>query len=294
MSPAPLVFAEDRHDTLWGFERWLVSAHPAAPSVVAEGPFAGRRLDELVATFGDALAGTRAQGRFPLLFKDISARQRLSVQVHPSEATAPLTGGEPKTEAWRILAAEPDAAIWLGVRSGISRDDLASAVAQNRVADALVRQRVQVGEMYYIPAGLVHCLGDGVRVFEVQQSSDTTYRLYDWDRKDAAGHSRPLQVREALMAADPALQTRKTEDEMDCPFFRMRTRELITATEFPADTETFRVLFAETGGIAVESDAGRHVVTEGNAILLPAVVAARVSPLAASARLLLVSLDDRG
>ena len=292
MSLSPLVFAEDRHDTLWGFERWLVSAHPAAPSVVADGPFAGRRFDELVATFGDALAGTRAQGRFPLLFKDISARQRLSVQVHPSEATAPLTGGEPKTEAWRILAAEADAAIWLGVRPGISRDDLACAVAQNRVAGALVRQHVQAGEMYYIPAGLVHCLGDGVRVFEVQQSSDTTYRLYDWDRKDAAGRSRPLQVREALMAADPTLQTRRTEDEMDCPFFRMRVRELGAATDFPADPETFRVLFAEMGGIAVESDAGRHVVTEGNAILLPAVVAARVSPLAASARLLLVSLDD--
>ena len=293
MSLSPLVFAEDRHDTLWGFERWLVSAHPAAPSVVAEGPFAGRRLDELVATFGAALAGTRAQGRFPLLFKDISARLRLSVQVHPSEATAPLTGGEPKTEAWRILAAEADAAIWLGVRPGISRDDLACAVAQNRVAGALVRQHVQAGEMYYIPAGLVHCLGDGVRVFEVQQSSDTTYRLYDWDRKDAAGRSRPLQVREALMAADPTLQTRRTEDEMVCPFFRMRARELVAAADFPADPETFRVLFAETGGIAVESDAGRHVVTEGNAILLPAVVAARVTPLAASARLLLVSLDDR-
>ena len=293
MSLSPLVFAEDRHDTLWGFERWLVSAHAAAPSVVAEGPFAGRRFDELVATFGAALAGTRAQGRFPLLFKDISARLRLSVQVHPSEATAPLTGGEPKTEAWRILAAEPDAAIWLGVRPGISRDDLAGAVAQNRVADALIRQPVQVGEMYYIPAGLVHCLGDGVRVFEVQQSSDTTYRLYDWDRKDAAGRSRPLQVREALMAADPTLQTRRTEGEMDCPFFRLRARELVAATDFPAEPETFRVLFAETGGIAVESDAGRHVVTEGNAILLPAVVAARVSPLAASARLLLVSLDDR-
>jgi len=292
MSPVPLIFAEDRHDTLWGFERWLVSAHPAAPSVVAEGPFAGRRLDELVATLGEALVGTRAQGCFPLLFKDISARQRLSVQVHPSEATAPLTGGEPKTEAWRILAAEPEAAIWLGVRSGISRDDLASAVAQNRVADALICQRVQVGEIYYIPAGQVHCLGDGVRVFEVQQSSDTTYRLYDWDRKDAAGRSRPLQVREALMAADPTLQTRRTEDEMDCPFFRMRARKLVAATDFPAYPETFRVLFAETGGFAVESAAGRHIVTEGNAILLPAVVAARVSPLAASARLLLVSLDD--
>ena len=286
----PLTFAEDRHETLWGFERWLVSAHPAAPSVVAEGPFAGRRLDDLVTMFGDALTGTRAQGRFPLLFKDISARQRLSVQVHPSEATAPLTGGEPKTEAWRILAAEPDAAIWLGVRSGISRDDLACAIAQNRIADALIHHHVQVGEMYYLPAGLVHCLGDGVRVFEVQQSSDTTYRLYDWDRKDAAGRSRPLQVREALMAADPTFRTRRTENEMACPFFRMRARQLFTATDFPADTETFRVLFAEAGGFAVESDAGRQVVAEGNAILLPAVVAARVSPLTASARLLFVSL----
>ena len=95
------------------------------------------------------------------------------------------------------------------------------------------------------------------------------------------------------MAADPTLQTRRTEGEMDCPFFRLRARELVAATDFPAEPETFRVLFAETGGIAVESDVGRHVVTEGNAILLPAVVAARVSPLAASARLLLVSLDDR-
>ena len=290
MSLPPLVFAEDRHEALWGFERWLVSAHPSAPSVVADGPFAGRRLDELVATFGDALAGVRAQGRFPVLIKDIVARQRLSVQVHPSETTAPLTGGEPKTEAWRILAAEPDAAIWLGVRSGISRDDLASAVAQNRVADALVRQRVQVGEMYYIPSGLVHCLGDGVRVFEVQQSSDTTYRLYDWDRKDAVGRSRPLQVREALMAADPTFQTRRTEDEMDCPFFRICAHELVAAIDFPADPETFRVLFAERGGFVVESDATRQVVAEGNAILLPAVVAARVSPLTASARLLHVSL----
>ena len=290
MDLLPLTFAEDRHEALWGVERWLVSAHPSAPSPVADGPFAGRRLDELVATFGVALTGTRAPGRFPVLVKDIAARRRLSVQVHPSEATAPLTGGEPKTEAWRILAAEPDAAIWLGVRSGISRDDLACAIAQNRVADALIHHHVQVGEMYYIPAGLVHCLGDGVRVFEVQQSSDTTYRLYDWDRKDAAGRSRPLQVREALMAADPTFRTRRTEDEMACPFFRIRARQLFTATDFPADTETFRVLFAEVGGFAVESDAGRQVVAEGNAILLPAVVAARVSPLAASARLLFVSL----
>ena len=288
MDLLPLTFAEDRHEALWGVERWLVSAHPSAPSTVADGPFAGRRLDELVATFGDALAGTRAQGRFPLLFKDISARQRLSVQVHPSEATAPLTGGEPKTEMWRVLENEPDSALWVGVRPGTTREELACAVANGHVETLLLRHTARAGDIHYLPGGMIHCLGDGVRVFEVQQSSNTTFRLYDWGRTDAEGHARPLQVREALMAAEPTLSPQVARNAMDCPFFRMDAREVTSVLDCPARPETFRVLFAEKGGFAMESAAGRQDVPEGGAVLLPAAVAARIVPSAPMVRLISV------
>ena len=290
MSLPPLVFAEDRHEALWGFERWLVSAHPSAPSVVADGPFAGRRLDELVATFGDALAGVRAQGRFPVLIKDIVARQRLSVQVHPSETTAPLTGGEPKTEMWRVLDAAPEGALFAGVSPGTTREGLERAIANGGFEEVLRHQDAVVGEGVFIPGGLIHALGGGVRVIEVQQSSDTTYRLYDWGRVDANGQPRKLHVREGLAAADLGLVPVAVRGDFDCPFFRMRVLTPCAAMDVPANPDTFRVLFAEAGGFAVESDAGRHVVPEGNAILLPAVVGVRVIPLTASARLLLVSL----
>ena len=292
MDLIPLTFAEDRHEALWGVERWLVSAHSSAPSIVADGPYAGRRLDELVATFGAALTGTRAPERFPVLIKDIVARRRLSVQVHPSEATVSQTGGEPKTEMWRVLEVEPDSALWVGVRPGTTREDLARAIADGHVETLLLRQMARVGDIHYLPGGMIHCLGDGVRVFEVQQSSNTTFRLYDWGRTDAAGHARPLQVREALMAAEPTLSPQVARNAMHCPFFRMDAREVTSALDCPARPETFRVLFAEKGGFTVESAAGRQDVPEGRTVLLPAAVAARIVPSAPVVRLVAVSLAE--
>ena len=183
--PYPLRFVPDVHRTLWGSETWEVSAHPSSPSVIENGALAGRSLAKV------------APG-FPLLVKTIEAHRRLSVQVHPNERTAPLTGGEPKTEMWCILGTDgPDRAIYAGFRAGTTARDVDEAIVDGRFEELLVRHAVKPGEVYFIPGGLVHAIGEGVKLHEVQQSSNTTYRLYDWGRLDAAGRPRQLHVAES-------------------------------------------------------------------------------------------------
>ena len=290
MDPIPLTFAEDRHEAIWGYERWLVSAHPSAPSVVASGPFAGRRLDELCGEFGADLVGTRAGGRFPLLVKEIAAECNLSVQVHPNERTCRTTGGEPKSEMWHVLGSVPGGMLFAGVRPGVSRADFGNAIAEGTVEEVMLRHAAVEGENMFIPGGLVHSLGGGVRVLEVQQSSDTTFRLYDWGRVGADGQPRKLHVREGLDAADLELGPIATRGDFECPFFRVRPLSLQEELESPANPETFRVLVAAHGAFALESSAGRQEVAQGGAVLVPAAVSAVMTPQAGGTRLLEVSL----
>ena len=287
----PLTFAEDRHETIWGHERWLVSAHPSAPSVVADGPFANRRLDELCGTFGADLVGTRPRGRFPLLIKDIAAARNLSVQVHPNERTCRMTGGDPKAEMWHVLDSEPGGVLFAGLRKGTSRADLEKAIADGTVENIILRHAVREGENLFIPGGLVHALGGGVRVLEVQQSSDTTFRLYDWGRVGADGQPRKLHVREGLDAVDPDIAPITPCGDFECPFFRVRILSLQEGLEAPADPGTFRVLAAAHGAFALESSAGRQEIAQGGAILIPAAVSAAATPLTDGTRLLEVSLQ---
>ena len=291
MQPIPVTFAEDRHAAIWGQERWLVSAHPSAMSVVNGGPFAGRRLDDLAELFGADLLGSRACGRFPLLIKEIDARRRLSVQVHPNETTCRTIGGEPKTEMWHVLASEPGGALFVGVRPGIGPDDLELAVEDGSVEDIILRHEAIPGESAFIPGGLVHALGDGVRVFEVQQSSNTTYRLYDWGRTDADGRPRPLHVHEGLAAADLGALPVTARGELACPFFRLTPMTVRGTCGVPADPDSFRVLFAAHGGFSLETEAGCMDVPEGGAVLVPAVAAAEVASAGEEAQLLVVALN---
>ena len=290
MKLAALTFSEDRHVAIWGHERWLVSAHPSAPSVVADGPFSGRRLDELCESFGADLVGTRVHGRFPLLIKDIAAKSRLSVQVHPNEDTCRTTGGEPKTEMWHVLEAEPGGVLFAGMCAGVTHEGLERAVADGSVEGMILRHEVTEGDNVFVPGGLVHAIGGGVRVLEVQQSSDTTYRLYDWGRVDAEGRSRQLHVREGLAAADLGMAPVITRGDFACPFFKVRVLSPGAEMEVPADTGTFRALVAARGGFALESDAGRQEIAPGSAVLVPAALAATVVPSCGDVRLLEVSV----
>lgn len=290
MKPVPLAFAEDRHDAIWGYERWLVSVHPSAPSVVRGGPYDGRRLDDLTSVFGAELLGTRAHGRFPLLFKEIAARLDLSVQVHPNETTCRATGGEPKTEAWHVLAAEPGGTLFAGLRQGVTAERFSAAIAEGGCEDLLQRIAAVPGETVFVPGGLVHSIGAGVRLFEVQQSSDTTYRLYDWGRTGKDGRPRPLHVREGLTAADLAAQPVVVHGDFTCPFFSIRPLTLDEAFALSADPGSFRVLFAASGRFSLVSEGSAMIVEEGGAVLMPAVVSAEVVPAVPGARLLLASL----
>ena len=181
-------------------EAWVLSDCADQPSVVADGPLAGTTLRDLMRRMPDRLLGraTAPHGRFPLLVKFLHARQPLSVQVHPTDAQARRLEGPTavgKTEAWVILEADPDARVYAGLPPAATADTLRRAILREAVEDLLYAHAPQPGDCFFLPAGTVHAIGGGLVLFEVQQTSDLTYRLYDWGRMDpktgqAAGAAR--------------------------------------------------------------------------------------------------------
>jgi mannose-6-phosphate isomerase len=188
-------------------ESWEIADLENGQSVVAEGAAKGKTLGGLVRDWGADLLGRAPlfEGRFPLLIKYLDAQQNLSIQVHPTEAYAQRAGGAVRTknEAWYILHAAPDGCIYRGVKPGVNREQFAAALARGEVEPLLQRIRVKAGQAYYLPSGTVHALGGGVMVAEVQTPSDTTFRVFDWNRIDAkTGQPRELHVEEALECID--------------------------------------------------------------------------------------------
>lgn len=190
-------------------ESWEVADLPDSESQVAGGPLAGRRLDELVKMWGPGLLGDAelVSGRFPLLIKFLDARQRLSIQVHPH---APRDSSEPeppdvKREAWYIVAAAPQAELYIGLKPEVGPEDVRAAGTTAALVDLLHRRPAQPGRCYYLPAGVPHAMGMGLVVAEVQTPSDITYRLYDWNRMGLDGRPRSLHLEQALANIDYAV-----------------------------------------------------------------------------------------
>jgi mannose-6-phosphate isomerase len=187
-------------------ESWEVVDLPGDQSVVAGGPLAGATLADLREQHGGGLLGGAPllAGRFPLLIKFIDAAQTLSVQVHPDEAACARLGGgaRPKTEAWYVIAAEPGALLYVGLDAPVERDRFAAAIADGTVEQLLHRLPVRPGDFVYLPSGTVHAIGAGIVLAEVQQSSDTTYRVFDWNRVGLDGRPRQLHVTQALESID--------------------------------------------------------------------------------------------
>jgi mannose-6-phosphate isomerase len=211
----PLVWGGRRLETALGRalpegvgvgESWELVDLPEDQSIVAGGPFDGTQLGELRRDCAAALLGDAALlgGRFPLVLKFIDARETLSVQVHPGPAACARIGGgaRPKTEAWYVMAADPGAALYLGLAPGTDRRAFEAALAAGEVARHLHRIEVAGGEIVHVPAGTVHAIGGGILLAEVQQSSDTTYRVFDWNRVGADGRPRQLHVEQALASID--------------------------------------------------------------------------------------------
>ena len=249
MNERRLRLSESVHRALWGFERWEVSAHASDPSVVADGPLAGRRL-------GEVFPG------FPLLFKEIDAATRLSVQVHPNEESCRLTGGEPKSEMWCALA---DGPVYAGLRAGTDAAAVAEAACSGRIEELLVRRDLKAGDVIFIPGGLVHALGDGAHVYEVQQSSDTTFRLHDWDRVGPDGLPRELHLPQALRAMDPGLVAPEPVRSLDTPYFSFRQVRLAGEMPVSCGTDEFLVVRSAEGEFSLDGER----FPSGGCFLLP-------------------------
>ncbi|MGI5869141.1 MAG: type I phosphomannose isomerase catalytic subunit [Kiritimatiellia bacterium] len=324
MNLRPLLFKPVYRDYVWGGDRireqfdraaapspcaesWEVSAHPDGMSVVEGGPCAGKTLADLCAEFGREILGSHsADGHFPILVKLIDAKTRLSVQVHPDEAAAERHGGEAKTEMWYILDAAPGAFVCAGLKPGIGPRHFDDAIRSGKVAATLRTLPVVPGRAVYIPGGLVHAIGDHCLILEVQQSSNTTYRVYDWDRVDHEGKPRPLHVKQAMEVIDwraPELELiasipmnaaaagNKRDRVLRCDFFTMERFSLTVPEPFESDGASFRVLFAPDHDVAITWADGRETLPAGRSCLIPAAMPPyTLAPAGAAATVLAVEV----
>ena len=185
-------------------ESWEITDRPEGVSVIANGPLKGRDLRWLMENHQEELLGSAAShdGRFPLLVKILDAQQKLSVQVHPPASVAAELGGEPKSEMWYVTDAAPDADIFVGLKSGVTRDRFEQKIGDGSVADCLHRIETKPGDAIYLPSGRLHAIGAGNVIFEIQQNSDTTYRVFDWNRVGLDGQPRELHLEQAMLSID--------------------------------------------------------------------------------------------
>lgn len=218
-------------------ESWEIVDRPEAQSVVRAGPWQGRTLHELWVDYRAEIFGAMPDApRFPLFLKLLDAAEKLSVQVHPPAQVAAELGSEPKTECWYVAYAEDGAEFFVGLKKGSSRASFEAALARGSVADLIHRIPVRTGDAMFLPSGRVHAIGAGNVLVEIQQNSDTTYRVFDWNRTAAGGAPRALHVAESLRSIafddyEPALATPNGESLINDALFAVEKWELSAARE---------------------------------------------------------------
>jgi mannose-6-phosphate isomerase len=297
---SPLRFVPILREYLWGGRRladlgkplgagdhyaesWEIVDHGADQSVVADGALAGATLHELVAKHGQELFGRHMpQLQFPLLFKFLDCQRTLSVQVHPNDEQAarldpPDLG---KTEAWVVLAAEPGSRIYAGLKPGVDRATLHCELERGTCDECLHQFEPRVGDCLLIEAGTVHALGAGLLVAEIQQASDTTYRLFDWNRVDRDGKPRPLHIEESLETIDytrgpvdplPPQRTDRPHVERlaACDKFIL-DRWRLDGPQRLANDNRFHIISSIEGDVALSTGSARYVLPHGGTSLIPA------------------------
>lgn len=257
-------------------EAWEIVDREQEQSVVNHGPFAGKSLHELWTSLRTEIFGPGYEsmpGRFPILFKILDAREDLSIQVHPPSHMAHALGGEPKTEMWFIADCDPGAKLYAGFRRGVMREDFESAISKGTVADLVHAITPRPGESIFIPSGRLHAIGGGFLIHEIQQNSDTTYRVFDWNRMGLDGKPRDLHVEESMASIDfndfePGMNALSDQTLADCHCFRTDRLAVARGTTFlPHDQEHFVILSIAEG--SVSSSDGR-IFRKGDTLMLPA------------------------
>ncbi len=302
----PLVFQPRFKERVWGGrelerlygkrlpagkpigESWEISDRPGDASVIANGPLAGQNLRWLMEQHGAEILGgakAAAEGRFPLLCKILDAREKLSLQVHPPASKAKELKGEPKTEMWFIADATPDACLYVGLKPGVTRAEFEARIADGGVADCFHRIPVRPGDTMFLPSGRVHAIGDGLVIFEIQQNSDTTYRVFDWNRVGLDGQPRELHIAQSLASIDfndfaPALVADGFENGpnfkyrslVQDPLFHVTEMVLENSATLGLDQPVMRVI-AVVNGVASVTCGNSNTAAElkaGQFCMLPA------------------------
>ena len=266
-------------------ESWEITDRPEGVSVIANGPLAGKTLRWLMEHHRQDVLGSAAEttGPFPLLIKILDAKETLSVQVHPPAAIAAQFGGEPKTEMWYIVDATPEAVLYVGLKSGATRDDFERRVKDGTVAECLHRVPVRAGDAMFLPSGRLHAIGGGNVIFEIQQNSDTTYRVFDWNRVGLDGKPRQLHVAESLASIDftdfePSLiaskysrnDTFKVRYIVDNPLFRVDACQVKRGQRFHLRSAAVQILGLLRGRLTVTHGESTLELKPGGFCLLPA------------------------
>jgi len=324
----PMLFEPNLHTIVWGGSRltlwkgmaaqehigesWEVSAVEGSPSVVANGTLAGRTLPEVVAMAPEMILGRavarKYDGQMPLLVKFIDARKDLSIQVHPNDEMAGrIHGKNGKTEMWYILDAEPGASIYSGFKRTISADEYKRMVEDGTIVEALAKYEAHAGDVFYIPAGRVHAICSGILLAEIQQSSDVTYRIFDYNRPGLDGKPRELHTDLAAQALNYKVESRyrtaysvksnKANRVVETAYFSARVTEI--GQRFHRDLkkyDSFIIMMCLKGDcrIRIRETGDGIVLREGFSCLIPAAIADYdIEPMGASTRVLDVFIDNQ-
>lgn len=267
-------------------ESWEVTDRPEGVSVIRNGAWAGKDLRWLLSEHGTEVMGQSWDSNrpFPLLIKILDARDKLSLQVHPPASLARELGGEPKTEMWYVAQADPGADIFVGLRHGVDWKQFEQAIQDGTVESCFHRIEVKAGDCMFLPSGRVHALGAGSMIFEIQQNSDTTYRVFDWNRVGLDGQPRELHLDQAMRSIDfqdhepglcgepwgdihPGLRTQLLVRD---PLFQVSLLHFQSSGQQAFSSGQVRVLGVVEGHGWVESGEARLQVRAGDFVLLPA------------------------
>ena len=268
-------------------ESWEISGVPGDESVVANGEWKGKTLNEVLTEMKEKLVGAdnyqRFGNRFPLLIKFIDARQDLSIQVHPDDETAHKQGKPMgKTEMWYVMDSDEGALLKVGLKKKITPEEYARMVDDDTICDALGNYHVKSGDCFFIPAGRIHAICSGSFIAEIQQTSDVTYRIYDYKRKDKDGNFRQLHTKEAAEAIDyTVLDDYRTDYTpvkneatplVSCPLFTTAVYDLTEPMTLDySELDSFVILIAVKGeGSILTSSGDTYTFREGESVLLPA------------------------
>jgi len=259
-------------------ESWELADLPNGQSTIANGELAGQTLASIVERYPEEITGLKDPPRpFPLLIKLLDAQDVLSVQVHPDRETCRRMGvGEPKTECWYVIDAEPGAVIYKGLKEEVSREQFAQAIENGTTADVLAKIPVQPGECHFLPAGTAHAIGAGLLIAEIQTPSDTTYRVFDWNRVDAAGQPRQLHLDEALESIHfdvtaEMLPVTTHGRLVDCEYFKVdQGHRAANCQLLLARNQMHTLVILSGGGVIVSAQAAQVEFTAGDCLVVPA------------------------